>query len=81
MSGMPGEGGSRGPASSPAEGLRLALELTELGLDLRLQRFRREHPDATEAEVEAVARAWLLDRPGAPLGDAPGRPSTRLRPS
>jgi hypothetical protein len=60
----------------PVAGLALALELTDLGLRLRAQRFRREHPTASEDEVEAFVRQWLLDRPGAPYGDAPGRPVT-----
>ena len=29
------------------DGVALALELTDLGLRMRLQRYRREHPDAT----------------------------------
>jgi hypothetical protein len=52
-------------------GLALAFELTDLGARLLAQRYRREHPDATEAEVEAVLQAWFLDRPGAPFGDGP----------
>lgn len=37
---------------------------------MREQRFRREHPEATEFDVEAFMHDWLLDRPGAPDGDA-----------
>ena len=48
-------------------------DLLDLGLSLRAERFRREHPSASEDEVEACVQAWLLDRPGAPDGDAPGR--------
>lgn len=54
------------------EGLALALELTEMGSRLNAQRFRREHPDATEADVEQAINVWWLDRPGAPIGDGPG---------
>ena len=57
----------------PVSGLALALELTDLGLRLRAQRFRRENPNATEDDVETFVRGWLLERPGAPMGDAPGR--------
>ncbi len=56
-----------------AEGLALALELTDLGASLQAQRYRREHPDADDEEVEAFVQAWFLDRPGAPDGDAVGR--------
>ena len=52
----------------------MALELSEAGIAMREQRFRREHPDATESDVDAFMRAWLIDRPGAPDGDAVGRP-------
>jgi Rv0078B-related antitoxin len=52
-----------------ADGLRIAIELTELGARLREQRYRREHPAATDDEVSAFMRQWWLDRPGAPNGD------------
>jgi len=55
------------------EGLALALELSEAGIQMREQRYRREHPDANDDEVEAFMRAWLLDRPTAPDGDSVGR--------
>jgi hypothetical protein len=60
-----------------ATGLRLAFELTDLGMRLVAQRYRREHPAASEDEVDAAVQAWLLDRPGAPHGDAEGRPVLR----
>lgn len=58
---------------APPAGLRTALDLLELGAQLRAQRHRREHPDATEAEVQAAVDAWLIDRRQAPHGDAAGR--------
>lgn len=54
--------------------LTLAVELSEAGIQLREQRYRRENPGATDAEVEAFMRAWLHERPGAPDGDSAGRP-------
>jgi hypothetical protein len=58
----------------PSEsGLAVALDLLETSVEFRAQRHRREHPEATESEVASVVQAWLLDRPGAPDGDAPGR--------
>lgn len=53
-------------------GVEIAFELTELGMEMRAERYRREHPEATEAEVAECVQAWLLDRPGAPDGDAVG---------
>ena len=58
-------------SEEPATGLALALELLDMGLRMQAQRYRREHPDATEVEVEAFVQAWLFDRPGAPDGDGP----------
>lgn len=52
--------------------LREALELTELGAQMRAQRHRRENPDASEDEIAEVVRRWMVDRPGAPHGDACG---------
>jgi hypothetical protein len=54
---------------TPGDGLRVAIELTELGGRVREQRFRREHPRATEVEVAEFMQAWWLERPGAPAGD------------
>ena len=54
--------------------LRAALDLCALGESMRLAQFRREHPGATEDEIEAMLVAWLQTRPGAEHGDAWGRP-------
>lgn len=67
-------------SSEPPTGLALAFELSDLGIRMREQRYRREHPDADEAEVESFMRAWLLERPGAPFGDGAGRPVAWPRP-
>lgn len=58
----------------PATGLRLALDLTEFGARLREQRFRREHPSADDQTVRRFMDDWWRERPGAPHGDAVGRP-------
>lgn len=55
-------------------GLQIALELTELGAQLRAQRHRREHPDASGEEVDKVVAGWLSDHSRAPDGDGWGRP-------
>lgn len=61
-------------ADSPVYGLQIACDLADLGSAMVEQRFRGEHPGASEDEVVTHVRAWWLDRPGAPDGDAVGRP-------
>jgi len=60
-------------ADSRVSGLQVACELAELGAQLVEQRYRRDHPDASDDVVRAHVRAWWLDRPGARDGDAVGR--------
>ncbi|MGH3407309.1 MAG: hypothetical protein ACRDRJ_33130 [Streptosporangiaceae bacterium] len=52
-----------------AERMRSALEMHELGVRLYRQRMRREHPDASCADIDDLVRAWLVAPP----------PDTRLR--
>ena len=64
-----------GPAGDAAAArLRAAIEMFETGVAMMRQTLRRTNPGASEAEIEARVRAWLAERPGAPFGDAPGRP-------
>ena len=56
-----------------AERLRLALEMFGVGEAMMRQKLRREHPDETDAEIEARLIAWLQERP-AEAGDAVGPP-------
>jgi hypothetical protein len=56
--------------------LRLAFDLFEAGVEMKRQALRREHPDWTEAEVQARLKEWLRERPGAEFGDAEGRPGS-----
>jgi hypothetical protein len=53
--------------------LRTALDLCALGESMRRAQLRREHPDASDAELEAKLITWLETRPGAEDGDAWGR--------
>jgi len=53
--------------------LRTAFDLCALGESMRRAQLRREHPDATDEEIEALLVAWLETRPGAEHGDAWGR--------
>jgi hypothetical protein len=60
--------------SPEAQRFRLALDMAEAGIGLYRQRMRREHPNASDEEVEAEVQGWLMRRPG----DFPGTPSSRL---
>lgn len=63
--------------SSPEERLRVALDLADLGEQMMRARLRREQPDLDDAGLQAAIERWRQDRPGAPLGDCPGRPYPR----
>ena len=54
--------------------LRTALDLLALGESMCRARLRREHPSATDEEIEAMVVTWLRTRPGAEHGDSWGRP-------
>jgi len=63
------------PAELAAENLRLTFDLCAAGEAVKRQQLRREHPKASDEEIEALLIAWLQERPGAPFGDAEGRPA------
>jgi hypothetical protein len=63
-----------------ARRLRLALDLFETGVAIMEQNLRREHPQATEEEIQEKLFQWLRHRPGAEDGDAPGRRVSWPRP-
>ncbi len=52
----------------------MTLALFEFAEAQMRQRLRRKHADASEAQIDDMVQAWLLDRPGAEHGDAVGRP-------
>lgn len=60
-------------SDAAAEKLRHTLELFELGVQLMRQNLIRSHPGATQQEVDDLLKKWLQERPGAELGDCPGR--------
>lgn len=64
------------PRPTPAEKLRLALDLYEFAEAMLRQRLRRENPGVTEAEIDLRVGEWLSDRPGAENGDGEGVPGT-----
>lgn len=64
---------------SPAEKLRAALELHEVGVAIMRQNLRRRHPEASESRIEELLTSWLRTRPGAEHGDSAGRVSARFQ--
>jgi Rv0078B-related antitoxin len=50
---------------------RTTLDLFETGLGLVRQNLRRDHPDATDQEIERQLHQWLQEPPGAEFGDCP----------
>ncbi len=60
------------PQLSIADKFRITCELRELGIEIMRQRFRRENPSASEADVDELLRRWIEDRPGARYGDVAG---------
>jgi hypothetical protein len=57
-----------------AEKFRVAIALTEDGFIMKRQQLRRRNPEADEAEIDRLFRAWLQERPGAVQGDGVGQP-------
>ena len=60
--------------SSMSDAFRTTLDLFKTGVDLMSQNLRRKHPQANEDAIDRRLRQWLLERPGAELGDSAGRP-------
>lgn len=61
------------------ERFRTTIDLWATGLTLRRQAIRRDRPDASDAEVDAMLWAWLQERPGATHGDG-ATPDRHARP-
>ena len=60
--------------ASPAEPLRIAFEMFELGVDMMRQSLIRRFPGESETQIEGRLGDWLETRPGAEYGDSWGRP-------
>ncbi|MFD4460519.1 hypothetical protein [Nocardia sp. NPDC058480] len=50
---------------TPAQRLRLALEMSEFGVEMYRTRMRRMYPNASSAEIADKVASWLLSRSGA----------------
>ena len=61
-------------AETVADRMVQTFELFEFGVEVMAATLRRRHPDATPEKIEKLVEAWLAERPGAELGDAPGMP-------
>jgi hypothetical protein len=55
-----------------SERFKLVLDLFQAGMEMKRLSLRREHPDATEEEIEEQLGRWLGHRAGAEQGDCPG---------
>jgi hypothetical protein len=55
------------------ERFQTACELFELGCAIMERNLRRQHGDLGPGAIQQLLARWLLDRPGAEPGDAPGR--------
>ena len=60
--------------TTPAERLRIALEMFDEGVELMRRNLSRRHPDSSEEDIERLLVEWLHERPGAEHGDGEGRP-------
>jgi len=63
---------------TPLEKMQITFDLFEASVEIQRQNLRRNHPHATEKEIEDLLVAWLQHRPGAEHGDAEGRPASRF---
>ena len=58
---------------SMSDAFQTTLDLFNTGLELMRQNLRRQHPDANDDAIDRRLSQWLLERPGAELGDSAGR--------
>lgn len=57
------------------ERMRLTFELCQMAEAMKRQSLQRRHPNLGAEEIEKLMDEWRLSRPGAELGDGPGRPA------
>ncbi|MGH9318974.1 MAG: hypothetical protein ACRD21_24575 [Vicinamibacteria bacterium] len=66
---------------TPAEKLRVTLELFDAGVAMMRETLKRKHPTESEEQIEERLQGWVRHRPGAEDGDCIGRkvdPKTRF---
>lgn len=71
------------PATELTAGQKLSLSLRmfDYGCAIMRETLKRGHPDADDAMIEELLRAWLRQRPGAEGGDCVGRQASWPRDS
>jgi len=67
---------STGSSDDAVAKLRAAFDLFAAGEALMRENLRRQHPEASDEEIEDRLCQWLSERPGAEHGDAQGIPAT-----
>lgn len=65
---------ARPSAETLRDRLLATFEMFDFGVEMMAANLRRRHPDAAPEDIERMLDAWLLERPGAEEGDAPGVP-------
>ncbi|NEE01481.1 hypothetical protein [Phytoactinopolyspora halotolerans] len=61
-----------------ARRIRAVFDMYEFGEQMYRAKLRREYPQSPPDEIESLVKQWRMDRPGAPMGDAVGRLTTRF---
>lgn len=63
---------------SVGEKLKIAIQLSELGIAMKKQQIRNQNPLLSETQQREMFEEWLLRRPSSPFGDSSGRPRPAL---
>lgn len=54
--------------------MQIAFDLAETAEEMKRLTLKRQHPDASDEEIERMIVAWYQHRPGAEHGDGDGVP-------
>lgn len=55
--------------------MQITFELCDAAEEMKRLSLKRQHPDASEDEIERMIVAWYQHRPGAEHGDGDGVPA------
>lgn len=58
---------------TPAQRLRIALDLHDFGVVMMRQNLRRRYPNVNDKDIETKLLEWLRERPEAQYGDGVGK--------